>query len=299
MAPLHASVLVATLLMAMAIAEGAGPSNGVSLSFPPFTSAINCSIDGMADTLLTPSQICIVRDGGKEVILSSDNVVSARYQYKQKVELWRSKENYAASFSTAYVASFLRSSDRVETGNFFSFGGGLAFAITPDQRVGSSGPESFGLFEIDDKTGKSLRGSSTKTVAVEIDLSRGTPTQSFNDPQIPHVGINIDSVKSASATSLGTFPQFVDRKIATFIDYDAQKELMQVRIQNLGFDANTTVQPDKSKARLYLNYRLRLSSLVNAQSYVGFSSRVPQDENGAYFLYSWTFSTTWVPVTYL
>ncbi|KAI5059147.1 hypothetical protein GOP47_0025466 [Adiantum capillus-veneris] len=105
MAPLvRASILLAALLMVMAVGgEGASAPKGVTLSFPPFTSAINCSIDGMADTLLTPSEVCKLRDGGKEVILSSDNVVSARYQYKKKLELWRSKDKYAASFSTAYV----------------------------------------------------------------------------------------------------------------------------------------------------------------------------------------------------
>ncbi|KAH7429608.1 hypothetical protein KP509_09G058400 [Ceratopteris richardii] len=301
MFPLAGRFLLMPLVLLIGVSHSveALPLKGIQLSFPPFTSTINCSIDGSADTLLKPSDICTIGAQAKQVILSADNVISARYQYKKRVQLWLPRSGYAASFSTMFVVAFLRSGDRVEVGNFNSFGGGIAFAITPDQKVGSSGPESFGLFEIDDKTGMSLRGGNTKTLAVEIDISRRSTVQTFNDPQIPHVGIDINSVKSSAANSLGTFRQVVDRKLAVFIDYDAQKQLLQVRLQILGFAANTTVMPNKKTARLYLNYRnLRLSSIVNPESYVGFSSRLPEQENGAYVLYDWKFSTTWVPVSY-
>ena len=282
---------------------GATLPKGVKLSFTNFkssSSVLNCSIDGLkADEAgVSPKDICKVATTGKSVIMSAPEYqTSARYQYLTKVQLWSSKiKSHAVSFSTSYVIEFLRSSDRRESENFFSFGGGWAFAITPDQRVGAAGPESLGLFEIDPKTGKSLRGEKkTKTVAVELDISRFSAQVTFPDPQIPHLGLDIDSVKSIVTRPIGNFTRFVDRPIAVFIDYDAAKSQLQVRVQKLsGSDTSRSV-PDKKKAKLYLSYApLRLSDLVNEYSYVGFSTRLPQDEDGYYLLSSWKFSTKWV-----
>jgi hypothetical protein len=213
------------------------------------------------------------------------------------VQLWSAKHaaTRAVSFSTSYVVQFNRNGDWKEAGVYFTFGGGLAFAITPDQRVGSSGPESFGLFEIDPATGASLRGKKkTKTLAVELDISRGSA--SFPDPAIPHVGLDVDSVRSVATSPIGNFTTFIDRRIAAFVDYDASGPgRLDVRVQKLSGSATSRSAPDKRKAKLYLSYSpLRLSDLVNQRSYVGFSTRVPVEDNGDYYLTSWNFSTTWV-----
>ncbi|KAH7429599.1 hypothetical protein KP509_09G058000 [Ceratopteris richardii] len=292
-------VIILTLAPSVDAAGGITPPSGVSLSFPPFTSAINCSTDASARTTWKPSDMCRIQDGGREVMFSVDFATSIRYQYYRKVQLWIPGTRYAASFSTTFVVAFLRGSERVEDGNYNPFGGGIAFAMTPDQRVGRGSAETLGLFEIDERTGKSLRGANTKTFAVEIDTVRMSTVPSFNDPQTPHVGVDINGVKSTAAASLGTFQQFVDRKIAIFIDYDAQQQLLQVRLQNLGFAGNSTQTPDKRRARLYLNiHNLRVSSIVNPQSYVGFSSSIPEDDHGVYILYDWKFTTKWVPINY-
>ena len=278
---------------------------GVDLSFTNFSnvsSSLNCSIDGLtaSNTNISPDNICKVFITGKSVIFSAPVYpTSARYQYLKKVQLWSSKtKSHAVSFSTSYVIEFLRSSDRRESENFFSFGGGWAFAITPDQRVGAAGPESLGLFEIDPKTGNSLRGKKkTKTLAVELDISRNSGDVTFPDPSIPHVGLDIDTVRSVVTSPIGSFPTLVDRPIAVFIDYDALKARLDVRVQKLsGSDTSRSV-PDKKKAKLYISYApLRLSDLVEEYSYVGFSSRVPVEEHGNYFLTSWKFSTKWVDI---
>ena len=154
------------------------------------------------------------------------------------------------------------------------------------------------LVEINPGTGNSLRGNKTKTFAVELDLSRNVgDVITFPDPQIPHIGIDIDSVRSVVTSPIGSFKTIVDRPIAVFIDYDALKARLDVRVQKLsGSDTSRSV-PDKKKAKLYISYApLRLSDLVEEYSYVGFSSRVPVEEHGNYFLTSWKFSTKWVDI---
>jgi len=78
--------------------------------------------------------------------------------------------------------------------------------------VVGTGPESFGLFPIDEKTGASKNGATTKTVAVEIDISR-VEANGF-DPQIPHIGLDINSVKSVQTKYLGDPAAFIDNKVS-------------------------------------------------------------------------------------
>ncbi|KAH7445598.1 hypothetical protein KP509_01G017100 [Ceratopteris richardii] len=268
----------------------AAPLKGVSLSFPPFTSSLKCVPAAGSQ----PSQIChaVTGQNGPQILLYSEtqSVISTRYQYNSKVQLWKKGSPYAASFSSAFTVLASPVDDQT-----FTFGC-IAFAITPDLRVGEAGPESFGLFEVVEKTGNSLRGNATKTIAVEIDMSRNFASDSnaFDDPPIPHLGLDINSVKSVVNKSLGSLESFTDRRIAVFIDYDAAKQLLEVRVQKLPKNDETT-KPEKKKAKRYFSHRLRLSDYVNEKSYVGFGSRVPIGDDGVYILYDWTFSTTWVP----
>lgn len=278
-------LLLATLIGGASSATT--PPKGVSLSFPPFSS-ITCST--AAGT--KPADVChsVNNPNGTRILFYHDStVVSARYQYKKKVQLWKKGLEYAASFSASYTVEAGPVDDRPST-----FGGGIAFAITPDLRVGTSGAESFGLFEVDGKTGNSLRGNATKTVAVEIDMSRDD-ANTFIDPPIPHLGFDINSVKSVETASLGDLEDFVDHRIAVFIDYNAARQKLQVRLQKLPkFDETT--KASKSKAKLFFSRSFRLADYVNEQSYVGFGTRVPVGDDGVYFLYDWKFSTTWVRV---
>ena len=302
MAPhILAELSILAMLVAAFQVGAADLPKGVNLSFTRFPrsrSPLNCSTDGEATAGLDigPDRICYVTETGESVFFSAPSVISVRYQYLKKVQLWSAKKikSQAVSFSTSYVIEFQRSDWR-ESRNFLPFGGGWAFAITPDQRVGASGPESLGLFEIDPKTGKSLRGKKTKTVAIELDISRFSADVTFADPQLPHVGLDINSVKSIVTRPIGNFTKFVDRPIAVFIDYDAKKSQLQVRVQKLSNSDTSRSVPDKKKAKLYLSYApLRLSDLVDEYSYVGFSSRIPEAEDGTYMLSSWKFSTKWV-----
>jgi hypothetical protein len=209
------------------------------------------------------------------------------------VQLWSAKHGAAASFATSYVVEFQTSGSTTTT-----LGGGWAFAITPDQRVGSSGPDSLGLFEIDPRTGDSLRGKKkTKTVAIELDVSPNSLASTFPDPGIPHVGLDIDAVRSVATSPLGNLTTLVNRRIAVFVDYDAAARRLDVRVQKLSGSPTSRSAPDRTRSKLYISYSpIRLSDLVNEFSYVGFSTRVPVEDLARYVLRSWNFSTEWLPV---
>lgn len=210
---LFVAVLAVTHQSAMA-AETA--PKGVTVSFPPFNSNFKCIIDPA--TGLDPNFICIPTTNPTSMAFSEDNgVVSARYQYKTPVRLWKKNSKYVASFSTSYTVNFDRSNE-YDVKPLFS-GGGLAFAITPSLSVAGSNAESFALFEIDQLTGNPVAGAgSTKTVAVEIDISRNG--ESSWDPAIPHIGLDINSVKSVKTKYLGDPNNFNNHKVRLNIPID-------------------------------------------------------------------------------
>lgn len=254
------------------------------LSFPPFTSALQCSYD----TAATPFPVCSLLSDPAQVIFSDDNdVFPARYQYTTPVQLYKKGTRLAASFSTSFVINIDGDSERSVQR---VFGGGLAFAITPSPKVDpASGEESLGLFPINEATGGPAAGSpSPRIVAVEVDLSRAFD---WDRPSVPHVGLDINSLRSVAGSLLWNTTDFVNRKVAVFVDYDAREESLEVRFQNV----TETGTPHKSKAKLFLAYHgLKLSDHVNERSYVGFSARVPTVDSGVYRLFQWTFTTKWV-----
>lgn len=134
-----------------------------------------CSTDPNVPDTPAPEFVCSVdMTNGKPtglLILSNDiDVSSARYQWRTPIQLWKKNSRYIASFNAFYVVNFNRDIEFTQRPLFS--GGGLAFAITPDTSVVGTGQETFGLFPINEQTGASLRGAKTKTVAVEMDLSR-------------------------------------------------------------------------------------------------------------------------------
>ena len=178
------SIVVAVLLVLwVAVAAAETAPNPVSIAFPPFSNKFTCSIDPAIE--VAPELICTPGTNPVALYLSNDNdVVSARYQYNAPVQLWKRGSRYVASFSAFFSVNFDRSSEYTVRELFG--GGGLAFAITPTLSVVGIGPESVGLFPIDETTGASLNGADTKTVAVELDISR--ISDNGFDPQVPHVG---------------------------------------------------------------------------------------------------------------
>ncbi|KAG0564732.1 hypothetical protein M758_8G130200 [Ceratodon purpureus] len=279
-------VAILALLQIASTSAAETPPKGVSIAFPPLDKRFTCSVDPAigVDTKF----ICTPGTSPTALVLSNDNdVVSARYQYATPVQLWKRGSKYVASFSAYFTVNFDRSSE-FTVRELFS-GGGLAFAITPSLSVIGTGQESFGLFPIDEKTGASKNGANTKTVAVELDISRIEPN-GF-DPQIPHIGLDINSVKSVKTKYLGDPATIIDSKIGVWIEYNALKKTIQVYIHKVKVDQT----PKRQNANIAISYTgLDLAKEVKDFSYVGFSSRVPETPNGVYKIYDFKFSTTWV-----
>ena len=209
------SVLLWLAVLALSTQMGSNaaetPPKGVSIGFPPFDGKFTCSVDPAIG--VETRFICTVGTPAALYLSNDDDVVSARYQYKSPVQLWKRGSRYVASFSAYFTVNFDRSSEFTARDLFG--GGGLAFAITPSLSVVGSGSESFGLFPIDETTGASKNGGNTKTVEVELDISRIEPN-GF-DPQIPHVGLDINSVKSVKTKYLGDPAAFINSKVRTTI----------------------------------------------------------------------------------
>ena len=217
--------------------EAAPPPEGTTITLPPFSNTtMVCSFDPAINAGKSSDMpICVQSypTPGRYIYLCDDDEqVSARYQHKKKVQLWKKGSRYAASFSTRFTFEI---SPEIESDHEGVFGSGLAFAITPSLSVGASGFGSLGLFEIDSATGRPVSVSgqkkrSPKTLAVEIDLDRDSEAW---DLEAPHVGLDLNSLRSSQGAFLWEGSGFVGRHIAAFIDYDAATHKLEVRFQNV------------------------------------------------------------------
>ncbi|KAG0616190.1 hypothetical protein M758_5G097700 [Ceratodon purpureus] len=267
------------------------PPRATTISFPPSNKFV-CSTDPNVPDTPAPEFVCSVdMTNGKPtglLILSNDiDVSSARYQWRTPIQLWKKNSRYIASFNAFYVVNFNRDIEFTQRPLFS--GGGLAFAITPDTSVVGTGQETFGLFPINEQTGASLRGAKTKTVAVEMDLSR-IDDKGF-DPLAPHIGLDINSMKSVTTKSLGDPNKVIDVKYGVWVEYDALKMTLKVFLHKV----KDTQTPKRDRASLAISYTgLDLAKEVKEFSYVGFGSRVPETPNGVYVIYDFKFSTKWV-----
>lgn len=205
------SLLLLVLCAALVGAQAADTAPAaVTVAFPPLDSRFTCSLDPALGGV-DPKLICTPGTDPVSLVLSyDDNVTPVRYQYKTPVQLWKKGSKFVASFSAYFTINFDRSSEFTVRELFG--GGGVAFALTPTLSVAGTGPESFGLFPIDEATGASKNGANTKTVAVELDISR-IEANGF-DPQIPHIGLDINSVKSVKSKYLGDPAAFIDNKVS-------------------------------------------------------------------------------------
>ncbi|KAG0579483.1 hypothetical protein KC19_4G102200 [Ceratodon purpureus] len=292
MANHHVALLLFVALLASfempSLAETAPKS--VTVSFPP-SSKFLCTIDPSPNEPgVKASDVCRPSvEKPTHLILSNINdVISARYQWNTPVQLWKKNSKYVASFNAYFVVNFDRDAEFTQRPLFS--GGGVAFAFTPAlSGLKGTGPETFGLFPIDEATGASLRGAKTKTVAVELDLSR-TSNTGF-DPLAPHTGLDINSMKSVKTKYLGDPDTIIDVKIGVWVEYDALKTTLKVFLHKV--KANLT--PNRKNANIAISYTgLDLAKEVNEFSYVGFGSRVPEQPNGMYRIYDFKFTTKWV-----
>ena len=76
-----------------------------------------------------------------------------------------------------------------------------------------------------------------------------------------------------------------------WIEYNALTKTVEVYTHKV----KESLAPKRQNANLAIRYAgLDLAKEVKEFSYVGFSSRVPQTEQGVYKIYDFKFSTAWV-----
>jgi len=80
-------------------------------------------------------------------------------------------------------------------------------------------------------------------------------------------------------------------QIGVWIEYNALTKTIEVYTHKV----KESLTPKRQNASIAIRYKgLDLAKEVKEFSYVGFSARVPQTENGVYKIYDFKFSTAWV-----
>ncbi|WOG98495.1 hypothetical protein DCAR_0417838 [Daucus carota subsp. sativus] len=232
-------------------------SQNTNFDFPSFSSLRNISLLG--DSFLRHGVISLTKQ------LNVPSSSSGTVIYNHPIEFSNQDSTHIASFSTCFTFS-------INNVNPVSFGDGLAFFITPDDRILGSPGGYLGLVN-------STLLTKNKFVAVEFDTRLDSH---FNDPNENHIGLDIDSlnsIKTADVISIG-----IDLKsgnlITAWIDYESVEKSLKVFLSYSGtkpFDPLLAVDVD-------------LSEYLREFKYVGFSAST-EGSTEIHLLENWSFST--------
>ncbi|KAK8611552.1 hypothetical protein V6N13_131600 [Hibiscus sabdariffa] len=195
--------------------------------------------------------------------------------YPHLVNFKNSANGSVSSFSTTFVFAI--------TSEYPSLSAhGIAFVISPTRDLpGSLSGQYLGLFN------DSSNGNDTNhVVAVELDTIQNSQ---FNDMNNNHVGIDINGLNSITSFSAGYYGdgsrQFRNlsmiggQRIQVWVDYHGPEKRMVVTL--------APFRVSKPKTPL-LSFHLDLSSTVNNEMYVGFSSSTGSVSTTHYVL-GWSF----------
>ncbi|MBA0572342.1 hypothetical protein Golob_002688, partial [Gossypium lobatum] len=195
--------------------------------------------------------------------------------YPHLINFKNSTNGSVSSFSTTFVFAIISESQ--------AFGGhGIAFAISPTRGLPEAIPSEYlGLFN------ESNNGNATNhVIAIELDT---VESNNFNDINNNHVGIDINGLNSTSSFPAGYYKdgsrQFrnlsmIDgQRIQVWVEYHGREKRMDVTLAPSGVS--------KPKTPL-LSSPLDLSSIVNSEMYVGFSSSTGALISSHYVL-GWSF----------
>ncbi|KAK8303572.1 hypothetical protein V6Z11_D04G159400 [Gossypium hirsutum] len=195
--------------------------------------------------------------------------------YPHLINFKNSTNRSVSSFSTTFVFAIISESQ--------AFGGhGIAFAISPTRGHPEAVPyEYLGLFN------ESNNGNGTNhVIAIELDTVQ---SDNFNDINNNHVGIDINGLNSTYSFPAGYYKdgsrQFrnlsmIDgKRIQIWVEYHGREKRMDVTLAPSGVS--------KPKTPL-LSSPLDLSSIVNSEMYVGFSSSTGALISSHYVL-GWSF----------
>ncbi|XP_030925353.1 L-type lectin-domain containing receptor kinase IV.1-like [Quercus lobata] len=226
--------------------------------------SVNLSLDGIAT---------ITSNGLLE--LTDDTMEQMGHAfYPTPISFKNSLNDSAFSFSTTFVFAIASRYPALK-------GQGIAFVISPTRgRPGALSNQYLGLFN------ETNNGNATNhVVAVELDTIQN---QEFKDINDNHVGVDINSLKSATSTSAGYYADsgaFMNLTLISgnpmqvWVEYDGVKKQLNVTL--------APIDVGKPKFPL-LSLSRDLSPIINKTMYVGFSST-----NGPFltfhYILGWSF----------
>ncbi|XP_060972804.1 probable L-type lectin-domain containing receptor kinase S.7 isoform X2 [Cannabis sativa] len=231
-------------------------SDNVRLDFP-FFSLRNFTLLG--DSYLRNGMIGLTRELG--VPSSSAGTVI----FNNPIKFFDSETNTTASFSTKF-------SFTIANLNPSSFGDGLSFFLSPDNRILGSPGGYLGLVN-------SSQLTKNKFLAIEFDTRLD---MHFDDPNDNHVGFDIESLNSIKTAN--TMLQGINLKagnvITTWIDYKNVQEKLSV------FLSYSNIKPEKAILSLDIN----LYEYLTENMYVGFSAST-EGSTELHLIENWSFHT--------
>ncbi|KAG6516970.1 L-type lectin-domain containing receptor kinase IX.1-like [Zingiber officinale] len=268
-----ARILISSATFVICFFVGVPSSSSLSFNFSTFPNDVFVS-----DILLQGD--AFKRDGSIELtnILGGTNTYNTanfnkgRASYwKELFLLWDAQTKQLSDFTTRFVFEIRR---QVPT----SLVDGLAFFMSapmfhvPDDSYGGK----LGLFTNNSQLPPS------PTVAIEFDTFSNPE---FNDPDRPHIGIDINSVNSTVTASWSNFSE--NATWTSWVTYNSTTHNLSV------FLASGDNQ-ELSDAVLILNYNIELSTVLPEKVEIGFSAATG-DGNEENTIHSWSFHSTLQP----
>ncbi|KAA3458165.1 L-type lectin-domain containing receptor kinase IV.1-like [Gossypium australe] len=254
------AILLLTLMISLA------GSDDVEFIYNGFRSA-NLTLDGIAQLTST----------GLLKLTNETKRSTGQAFYPHHTNFKNSTNGSVSSFSTTFVFAILSKCHGLSSD-------GMAFVISPSRDFsGAGGSQYFGLFN------KSSNGKATNhIVAVEVDTVQCTD---LNDIDENHVGIDINGLISEKAFPAGYYEDGNGKRQFRNLNLiSGQRLQVWVEYDGVGKRMDVTLAPFKvSKPKTpLLSLHHDLSSIVNNEMYVGFSSSTDIILSSHYVL-GWSF----------
>ncbi|KAL0306251.1 UNVERIFIED_CONTAM: putative L-type lectin-domain containing receptor kinase S.7 [Sesamum radiatum] len=231
-------------------------SENVTLEFPFFTPQ---DFTLLGDSTLRSGAVRLTRD----LRLPSSSSGSVIYNYP--IAFFNPETNVTASFSTRFSFS-------VDNINPSSYGDGLAFFLSPNNRTLGSPGGYLGLVN-------SSKLTQNRFIAIEFDTRQNL---GFNDPDDNHVGLDIDSLFSFKTAN--PILQAINLKsgnvISAWVDYLNEKRKVEV------FLSYSSSKPENPLFTVDID----LSDYLKEFMFVGFSAST-EGSTELHYIKNWSFQT--------
>ncbi|XP_057795215.1 probable L-type lectin-domain containing receptor kinase S.7 [Salvia miltiorrhiza] len=250
-------LLVFLISFLILLGGGGAASQNVNLEFPYFTLR---NLTLLGDSYLRNGVVGLTRE------LQVPSSSSGSVIFNDPIALFDPDTNVTASFSTRFSFS-------IHNLNPASFGDGLTFFLSPNNRTSGSPGGYLGLVN-------SSQLTNNRFVAVEFDTKLDLH---FDDPDENHVGLDIDSLISIETANPMLWA--VDLKsgnvITSWIDYTSGKKKLEV------FLSYSSFKPEQP----LLSVDIDLSDYLKELMFVGFSAST-EGSTELHFIENWSFRTT-------